>query len=138
MDHGSRLIGLAFVVGWTIFRLLQYLRISRAKRAPRAAPPATAAAATVVAPTASPIGPAGAAGSGVARKLVAAAVFIPGTVVVWSLLFMVPALEDLPPLLRMIAGVLATLYLLHLASSVAARAGGTRRRGDAADNDPIK
>ena len=72
------------------------------------------------------------------RKLLAAAVLIPGTLVIWSLLFLVPAIEEVPPLLRMIAGVLATLYLIHLARSVAARCGGTGQRGDAQDNNPIK
>ena len=131
MDHTSRLIGLAFVVAWTIFRLVRYLRMSGAKPRPR-----TAAVAAPTA-TASPIEPAGTT-AGFARNVLAAAVFIPGTVVIWALLFMVPALEELPPLLRMIAGVLATLYLIHLARSVAARSGGTGRRGEAADNNPIK
>ena len=133
MNHASRLIGLAFVVAWTIFRLVQYLRMSGAKRAPRAAPTPTASPTA----TASPIGPAG-AGAGLARKLLAAAVLIPGTVVIWSLLFLVPTLADVPPLLRMIAGVLATLLLIQLATSMAARSGGTGQRGGAGDKNPIK
>ena len=142
MDHGSRLIGLAFVVAWTIFRLVRYLRTGASRRPPPPIPPSegypeqlrTDSAATP-ADTASPIEPTGA---GLARNLLAAAVFIPGTVVIWSLLFLVPAIAGVPPVLRMIAGVLATLYLIQLARGVAARSGGTGQRGAAGDNNPIK
>lgn len=144
MDHRSRLIGLAFVAAWTIFRLVRYLRVGAARRPPPAGPPSAGTseqprADTAVAPTAtaSPIEPAGAPGAGLARHLLAGAVFIPGTALLWSLLFMLPALADVPPIVRMVAGVLATLYLLQLARRLAARRLGAGQRG-IEDNNPIK
>ncbi len=134
MDQPQRLIFLVLAIVWTIFRLVRYARISGAKRSL----PVRADTAAASTGTALPIEPAGATGAGLARKLLTAAVFIPGTVVIWSLLFMVPAIEDVPPLVRMTAGVVATLYLIHLARGAAARFSGTGQRGDAEDNNPIK
>jgi hypothetical protein len=96
------------------------------------------AAATIGTATASPIEPAGAGRPGFLRNLAAAAVFIPGTVVIWSLLFRLPAMADVPPFVRLTAGVLATLVLLQLSRGVAARVGGSGQRGDIQDNNPIK
>jgi hypothetical protein len=86
----------------------------------------------------SPIGPAGSGGAGLARGLVTAVVFTAGAVAVWSLLFLVPAFENVPSLVRMIAGVLATLYLIQLARGAATRIIGAGQRRGAQDNDPIK
>lgn len=141
----QRVIFLVLVIAWTIFRLVRYLRISGAKRPPPAVPPSDgspvpsrsepAAAATAAA---SPIEPAGSGGAGLARNLVAAAVFVAGALVIWALVFMVPAFESVPTLVRMIVGVLATLYLVQLARGVGTRVIGAGQRGGADENNPIK
>ena len=129
----QRVILLVLVIAWTIFRLVRYVRMSGARRPP---PSGTAARTTMTA--ASPIEPAGSGGAGLARSLVPAAIFVAGAVVIWSLLFLVPAFENVPTPVRMIAGVLATLYLIQLARRAAARFGATGQRGGAEDNNPIK
>ena len=128
----QRVILLVLVIAWTIFRLIRYLRMSGARR-----PPSGTAAGTTMRPI-SPIEPAGTGGAGLARNLVTAAIFVAGAVVIWSLLFLVPAFENVPTLVRMIAGVLATLYLIQLARGAAARVIGAGQGGDTRDNDPIK
>ena len=135
MDHPQRFIYLVLAIAWSIFRLLRYLRMSGSKRPAPAVPPSSGAPPGPVTAR-SPIEPAGATGSGLGGSALAAAVFIPATVVIWSLLFMLPALGDVPPMLRMVAGVLATLYFLQLARSVANRFGSERAAVD--DNNPIK
>lgn len=129
----QRVILLVLVIAWTIFRLVRYVRMSGARRPP---PSGTAARTTMTA--ASPIEPAGTGGAGLARNLVTAAIFVAGAVVIWSLLFLVPAFENVPTPVRMIAGVLATLYLIQLARGAAARVIGAGQGGDTRDNDPIK
>jgi hypothetical protein len=65
MDHQSRLIGLAFVVLWTIFRLVRYFRAGTSRRPGPAVPqsaglgtPQQAAPPVAATPaTASPIDP---------------------------------------------------------------------------------
>jgi len=64
MDHNSRWIGLAFVVLWTIFRLVRYLKAGTSKRLPPAVPPPAGLGAPPAGPpvaatsaTASPIDP---------------------------------------------------------------------------------
>ena len=126
MDHPQRFIYLALVIAWSIFRVIRYARTATAKRP---GPAATGSAQ-------SPIGPIETRG-GLAGTLAAAGVFIAGNVVIWPLLFLIPALEAVPQILRLIGGVLANFYLLYLARSVAARVGSSRR-GAADDNNPIK
>lgn len=141
----QRVIFLVLVIAWTIFRLVRYARKSGARPALPAVPASVgspvpprsepAAAATA---TASPIEPAGSGGAGLARNLVAAAVFVAGALVIWALVFMVPAFESVPTSVRMIVGVLATLYLVQLASGVGTRVIGAGQRGGADENNPIK
>lgn len=141
----QRVIFLVLVIAWTVFRLVRYARKSGAGPAPPAVPPSDgspvpprsepAAAATAAA---SPIEPAGSGGAGLARNLVAAAVFVAGALVIWALVFMVPAFESVPTLVRMIVGVLATLYLVQLARGVGTRVIGAGQRGGADENNPIK
>ncbi len=143
----QRVIFLALVIAWTLFRLLRYLRMSGAKRPPPAVPPSVGSpaplrsdttAATAMTAASSPIEPAGTGGAGLARNLVAAMVLIAGAVVIWSLLFMVPAFGNVPTPVRMIVGVLVTLYLIQLARQAATRFIGAGQRSDAEDNNPIK
>jgi hypothetical protein len=142
----QRVIFLVLVIAWTIFRLVRYLRMSAARRPPPAVPasdgsPVPPPAGSAAAPTmtaGSPIEPAATGGAGLARNLVTAAVFIAGGAVIWSLLFLVPAFENVPTLLRLTAGVLATLYLIQLARGAATRLIGAGQRGGAQDNNPIK
>jgi hypothetical protein len=147
VDQRQRLVFLVLVIAWTIFRLLRYLRISGAKHPPQAVPPSDGspvpprsepAAATPATATASPIEPAGSGGAGLARNLVAAAVFIAGSLVIWALVFMVPAFENVPTLVRMIVGVLATLCLIQLARGIGIRVMAAGQRGAADENNPIK
>ena len=141
MDHPQRFIYLALVIAWSIFRVIRYARTATARR-PRPAvppsggglPPPLQAAATGSAQ--SPLGPVETR-SGLAGILAAAGVFIAGNVAIWPLLFLVPALEAVPQILRLIAGVLANFYLLYLARAVAARLGSSQH-GAADDNNPIK
>lgn len=132
----QRVIFLVLVIAWTIFRLVRYLRTSGAKRPPPVVPPSVVAATPMTAR--SPIEPGGTGGAGLARNLVTAAVFSVGAVVIWSLLFLVPAFDSVPELVRMIVGVLATLYLIQVARGAATRFIGAGQRSDARDNDPIK
>lgn len=143
----QRVIFLVLVIAWTIFRLLRYARKSGARPAPPAVPASVGsrvrprsepAAATPTTTTASPIEPAGSGGAGLARNLVAAAVFVAGALVIWALVFMVPAFESVPTLVRVIVGVLATLYLVQLARGVGTRVIGAGQRGGADENNPIK
>ncbi len=136
MDHPQRLIYIALLIAWAIFRLIRYVRMA-ASRQPRQRPaPAQVSAATVTASARSPLDPV-AAGGGRAASLAAVGVFLAGNLLIWPLLFMIPALDEVPAILRLIAAVLANLYLLHLARTAAARVGGARRE-PADDNNPIR
>jgi len=141
VDHPQRFIYLALLIAWSIFRVIRYARTATAKRPGPAIPPSGGALppslrAAATGSAQSPIGPIE-TGGGLAGTLAAAGVFIAGNVVIWPLLFLIPALEAVPQILRLTAGVLANFYLLYLARSVAARVGGSQR-GAADDNNPIK
>ncbi len=132
MDHYSRLIGLVFVVAWTIFRLVRYLKAGASGRPSPAVPasagmiPQTAEPPSTLATPASPIEPAS-AGSGFVGALLAVLVLLVGNAVVWTCLFLLPQLDALPVMPRLVAGVLANFYLLYLARGAAA---WIRRRSD--------
>jgi len=143
----QRVIFLVLLIAWTIFRLVRYLRMSAARRPQPAIPPSdggptpppagTAASSAMTAT--SPIEPAATGGARLAHNLVAAAVFIAGAVVIWALLFLVPAFENVPAMVRMAVGVLATLYLIQLARGAATRViGAGERHEPPQDNNPIK
>jgi hypothetical protein len=135
VDHPQRYIYLALMIAWAIYRLIRYVRMATSKRPGPAPPPPTPAA--TPAATQSPLDPAGGAGSGFAANLAAVGVFVGGNVVIWPLLFMVPALEGVPTSLRLVAGVLANLFLIYLARGIAGRAGSSQR-SPGNENDPIK
>lgn len=142
MDHPQRFIYLALLIAWSIFRLIRYVRAGTAKRPGPAIPPSggvlppVKAAVNPGAATSSPIEPVR-AGGGLAGTLAAVGIFIAGNALIWPLLFLVPALEDVPPILRMVAGVLANFFLLQVARTVATRV-GSAQRGAADENNPIK
>src|SRR5579862_9724974 len=139
MDRNSRLIMLFLVVALSLVRLVRYVRTASSRRPSPAIPSTmgTIAAATSASPAAAPAlevtttstpatmspidVPASAAGRFVAG-LAAALVLISGNVVIWTCLFAIPQLDEVPPLLRGLAGVLANFYLIHLARAAAARA----------------
>ena len=50
------------------------------------------------------------------------AVWCVGNVILWAALFGVAALSEVPILWRLVAGVFANFYLIHLGRTVAARA----------------
>jgi hypothetical protein len=144
VDHHSRFIGLVFVILWTIFRLVRYWRAGASRRAQPgvpgsggaglAAPPVTAPLA--VATTASPIESA-ASGSNFLGGLVAVLVWLAGNAVVWGSLFLLPQLESVAVIPRLVAGVLATFYLFYLARGAAARVRRQSGRTPPAGGDPI-
>ena len=141
MDHPQRFIYLALVIAWSIFRLIQYVRKATPKPPGAATPPSGGAlpplkATVSPATTQSPLGPVD-TGGGFAGNLAAVGVLLAGNVVIWPLLFLIPALEAVPTILRLTVGVLANLYLLYLARSVSARVGSSQR-GVPGDNNPIK
>ena len=126
MDHYSRFIGLIFVIAWTIFRLVRYLRAGTSKRPVTAVPAsgavmpqASAAPAPAAAPPASPIEPL-AGGAGFRGGLAAVLVLLLGNAAVWGCLFLLPQLAAVPVMPRLVIGVLANFYLLYLARAVAA------------------
>jgi hypothetical protein len=129
----QRLIFLVLAIGWTLFRLLRYLRTATAKRPGPAQRPAEAAAAPAT--VLSPIEPTSNRLPGI---LAAAGVLIAGNVVIWPLLFATPALADVPPLPRLVAGVLANLILIRLAAGAAARVARRSQPSAADDRNPIK
>jgi hypothetical protein len=142
VEHTQRLIFLVAAIGWTLFRLLRYLRTANAKRPGPAIPPSAgllpqrpAEAAAAPATVRSPIEP---ASSRLPRMLAAAGVLIAGNVVIWPLLFATPALADVPPLPRLVAGVLANLILIRLAAGAAARIARRSQPSAADDRNPIK
>lgn len=137
MERPQRLIFLALAIAWALFRLARYLRASHARR-PGAAIPSSGGmppeqAATVAAPVPSPIEPAD-GGSRRARLLATAGILIAGNVVIWPLLFAIPALEEVPTMPRLVAGVLANLILLRVASGVTGRTPGAAND----ERNPIK
>ncbi|HXY95662.1 MAG TPA: hypothetical protein VEH00_01730 [Steroidobacteraceae bacterium] len=145
MEHPQRLIFLALAVGWTLFRLLRYVRVANTKRAG----PAVTVPAGVVAPrpadppavpatVQSPIEPAGGTGSGLAGFLAAAGILVAGNAVIWPVLFLVPAFEAVPAVWRLTAGMLANLFLIRAASKAAARAGSGSQQNADDDRNPIR
>jgi hypothetical protein len=147
VQRTQRLVFLVLLIGWTIFRLVRYLRVAQSKRPKVAAPgplpqpPATtpgAPAPTTPATAQSPIEPDGRSGSGRAGLLAAAAILVAGSALIWAILFAVPAFDDVPAIWRLTAGVLASLFLIRAARIAVARTGSGARRSKGDHRDPIK
>ncbi|HYK99836.1 MAG TPA: hypothetical protein VEU78_01470 [Steroidobacteraceae bacterium] len=146
MERTQRLIFLALLIGWTIFRLVRYVRVANSKRPGPAVPPSAGALPRPVpapaAPAAparaqSPIEPEGRRGRRLAGLLAAAAVFVGGNVLIWAILFAVPAFDNVPTIGRLTAGVLANLFLIRAAGAVA-RTGSRSQGSPGDDRNPIK
>jgi hypothetical protein len=144
MDRPQRLIFLVLAIGWTLLRLVRYLRAAHTRGPGPAIPasggmvpqlPAEAAATASALP--SPIAPGGGGPRG-RGMLAAAGILIAGNVVIWPLLFAIPAFAEVPTMPRLVAGVLANLILIRVASGVAERI--ARRSPTTANDDrnPIK
>lgn len=160
MERTQRLIFLVLVIGWTIFRLVRYVRMANSKRSGAAAPPPagalpqryappptapapTAPASTAPAPRApataqSPIEPESRTGGGRAGLLAATAILVAGSALIWAILFAVPAFDQVPTIWRLTAGVFASLFLLRAASAVARARGRSRPPGSRDERNPIK
>jgi hypothetical protein len=129
-----------------IYRLIRYTKAATTK-GPRpavpptsggAARPAEPAAARVPAPIATgasadtvsgPLAPPGTgSGSSARASLAALLVWTLGNAAVWLCLFALPALDGVPVIWRLVAGVLASFYLVVLARGVAARIRGRSGR----------
>jgi hypothetical protein len=139
VDRTSRLILLLVVIALSAFRLVRYLKYGIAKR-PQSAIPGSAGMvlpATPTAPAAAGAQPGGGAGSsrltGALAALTSAGVWVAGNVVLWSCLFGWPALDEVPAMLRGVAGVFANFYLIHLA-----RVAGARVRSRLQKSDPAQ
>lgn len=132
MERTQRLIFLAVAIGWTIFRLVRYVRLANSRRAAIPTPTRPPASSQ------SPIEPAGRAAGGRAGNLAAVGIFVAGNAVIWPVLFVVPALEDMPTIWRLAAGVLANLVLISVASAAAARMANRSQPGADDDRNPIK
>jgi hypothetical protein len=158
MDRNPRLVMLLLVVALSLVRLVRYMRTASSRRPSPAIPSAMGAiaaaspaspaapvaataleAATTSAPaTMSPIEVPGSAAGRFVGGLAAALVLISGNVVIWTCLFGIPQLEEVPPLLRGLAGVLANFYLIHLARAAAARGKRLIDSGTSEDRNPIR
>jgi hypothetical protein len=145
VDHTRRLIFLVLLIGWSIFRLVRYLRVANSKRPGPAVPrsmgaplprPAPAPAAPVRAQ--SPIEPEERAGGTRTGLLAAAAILAAGNELIWAILFAVPALDQVPAIWRLTVGVLANFFLIRAASFAWARAGSRPQPGPGDDRNPIK
>jgi hypothetical protein len=140
VQRTQRLVFLVLLIGWTIFRLVRYLRVADSKRPKVAAPgplpqpPAPTTPATAQ----SPIEPVGRSGSGRAGLLAAAAILVAGSALIWAILFAVPAFDDVPAIWRLTAGVLASLFLIRAARIAVARTGSGARQSKGDDRNPIK
>lgn len=132
MDHYSRFVGLAFVIAWTIFRLVRYLKAGTSKRPPPAVPPEAPSPAAM---TGSPIEPV-AAGS-LRGALLAVLVWLLGNAAIWAALFLLPPLEAVPVVPRLVIGVLANFYLLYLARRAAAWSRQQSGQAPPAGGNPI-
>lgn len=127
MDRTTRLIILLAVIALSAFRLVRYMKYGIAKR-PQSAIPGSAGMVLPAAPTAATdVGAQPGAGSGNSRlagavaALTSAGVWVAGNVLLWSCLFGWSALDEVPALLRGVAGVFANFYLIHLARVAGAR-----------------
>jgi hypothetical protein len=157
MDRNSRLIMLFLVVALSLVRLVRYMRTASSRRpspaipstmgtiapATSASPAPAAAPALEVTTTSTPatMSPIDVPTSGAGRfvgGLAAALVLISGNVVIWTCLFAIPQLDEVPPLLRGLAGVLANFYLIHLARAAAARAKRVIDSRTSEDKSPIR
>ena len=150
MQHTQRIVFLVLLIGWTIFRLVRYVRVANSKRPAGAVPPVMGAppprpapapgAPTLRAPAAvqSPIEPEGRARVGRAGLVVAAATLVGGSALVWAILFAVPEFDNVPTIWRLTAGVFATLLLIRAASVVARAGSRSRPPGSGDDRNPIK
>jgi hypothetical protein len=139
MHRIDRFIMLAVFVVLAIYRLIRYTKAATTKGPRPAAPPtsgvparpAEPAAAPASAPIATgatagtvsgPLAPPGTGSGGPARtSLAAVLVWTLGNAAVWLCLFALPALESVPVIWRLVAGVLASFYLVVLARGVATR-----------------
>jgi hypothetical protein len=146
VDRYARLIMLLLVLAVSLLRLIRHGKAATAKRPSPAIPPSAGVivqppvSAATAAPTpawscVSPIEPEGTSGARFAGGLATAVVWIAGNVAIWSLLFGLPALDAVPQLVRLVAGVLANFYLLYLARALRARLRSgvpqtARREGD--------
>lgn len=146
MERTLRLIFLAVFVALGVYRFIRSMKAGVSKR-PLPAIPGTGGilaqdarpAATVnpapIDPTdptgaGSIAGPGGESGGKIA-KFAAAVVFVAGNAAVWLCLFKLPALEAVPVIWRLVAGILANFYLVRLARAVGVRLRGRARPGSA-------
>jgi hypothetical protein len=144
MHRIDRFIMLAVFVTLAIYRLVRYTKAATSKGARpaipatrgaiarTAEPPASASAASISAARdgSSPLAPPGTAPGGAALATLAGFLVLAlGNAAVWLCLFELPEVEGVPVIWRLVAGVLASFYLVVLARSVAVRVRGRTAPG---------
>ena len=118
MDRLSRLLLVALLLAFSGWRLLRYLRLGMAKRPVGLA----SGAGVLVQSTASPAAAAGPTPPASFTGIVAAIAFwVVANVAIVIVLFRLPLLRDLPPILLLVAAVFANFYLIPQARRLATR-----------------
>ncbi|MBV8145845.1 MAG: hypothetical protein JO184_12625 [Gammaproteobacteria bacterium] len=127
MDRSARVILLLLVIALTIWRLVRYLQAGLARRPQTGVPSVGGTVVGVPSVSASPVGEPlkGSALSRMIAKTTTVLVFIAGNILVWTCLFGLDVLDQIPTIWRLIFGVLANFPLIRL-SHAAGRSIGKR------------
>lgn len=124
MHRVDRLAMLAVFVALAIYRLVRYSKAATTRGARPAIPATSGAIARTAEPVEAPPGSGSASGGSALAAVAGFLVFALGSAALWLCLFGLAALEGVPVIWRLVAGVLASFYLVVLARGVAARLRG--------------
>lgn len=122
MDRVSRLLLLVLLLAFAGWRLIRYLRLAMAKRSVGLASGAGMLVQSDAAVTPPGTGPASRT-AGFAGILLGAAFWVLANLLIALLLFGLPLLRDLPPIVLLVGAVFANFYLIPQARQLAARWG---------------
>jgi len=122
MDRFSRLLLLVLLLAFAGWRLIRYLRLAMAKRSVGLASGAGMLVQSDAAVTPPGTGPASGT-AGFAGILMGAAFWVLANLLIALLLFGLPLLRDLPPIVLLVGAVFANFYLIPQARQLAARLG---------------
>jgi hypothetical protein len=117
MDTVARVLVVLALLAYSVFRLIRYYRYGMARRVAAVPPSMWGALPTT---ETSAVAPA----TRSARILAdgtTALVFITANAILWLTLFRLPALDQIPVMLRLFVGIFANFYLLPLARSAGNR-----------------
>jgi hypothetical protein len=138
MDTVLRVLVIAALIVWSIFRLVRYFRYGMAKRV-TAVPPS---AGILLPNTGVPVGsdsPARSASRSVRfiAGLIVVIVWAAANAVLWFILFRLPMLAKVPFIWRLFVGVFANFYLFPFARGLGRQAEQMQARSGEVDN-PFK